>query len=57
MEAVATCSTGTMSMFTDAYTDGAHGGYIEFSLGWLNADNAIGGWGGDETWMQTADYR
>ena len=29
-----------------------NGGYIEFSLGWLNADNAIGGWGPDNyIWM------
>ena len=53
---VVACSTGTMSMFTDAYTDGAHGGYVEFSLGWLNADNAIGGWGGDEYMDATADF-
>ena len=45
---VAECSSGTMAMFTDAYTNGANGGYIEFGLGWPNAENAINGWSGGQ---------
>ena len=45
---VAECSSGTMAMFTDAYTNGANGGYIEFGLCWPNAENAINGWSGGQ---------
>ena len=41
---VSACTTGPMSMFVDAYKNGANGGYIEFSLGWPNALNAYDGW-------------
>ena len=41
---VVTCNSGTMSMFTDVYKNGANGGYIEFALGFRNALNSLDGW-------------
>ena len=41
---VSACSTGPMSMFVDAYQNGANGGYVEFGLGWANAFNSFDGW-------------